>query len=335
MLSVLAEIDTRDYPVADRFAHWREFVAAVAEPLEIRDLSGAGGGAGFTAAMRVVDLGSVTVIRHRHPALSVRRPPRVGRPDTTGHHHLVLNVRGEATVTQYRRTATLAGQQFTLIDCGAPFDAIHRGDDGDCEAVILPLPGSLPGLPEPRLARLCARVLPAAQGVGALLAEYLLELVGHPDRYRPGDAAHLAAVTTELASALLLGQLDTGPAGPRSPSDAALLATVRSYVDANLGDPRLSPATIAVHHHISTRTLHRLFQATGTTVAAFIRSRRLQRCRQELLRDQRPVRAIAARWGFTDQAHFSRVFRAEYGVTPGRYRELRREPDAELEIDTG
>jgi AraC-like DNA-binding protein len=34
----------------------------------------------------------------------------------------------------------------------------------------------------------------------------------------------------------------------------------------------------------------------------------------------RPVSAIAARWGLVDPAHFSRLFRAAYGVSPVEYR---------------
>jgi AraC-like DNA-binding protein len=34
----------------------------------------------------------------------------------------------------------------------------------------------------------------------------------------------------------------------------------------------------------------------------------------------RPVSAIAARWGLVDPAHFSRLFRAAYGVPPLEYR---------------
>jgi AraC-like DNA-binding protein len=71
------------------------------------------------------------------------------------------------------------------------------------------------------------------------------------------------------------------------------------------------------------RYLYRLFEAQGTTVAAWIRHRRLERCRADLtdpaLRAA-PVSAVAARWGLPDSAHFSRLFRRTYGLPPAEYR---------------
>ena len=66
-------------------------------------------------------------------------------------------------------------------------------------------------------------------------------------------------------------------------------------------------------------------------MASYIRDLRLARCRRDLadpaLRNQ-PVQAIAARWGFSDKAHFSRVFRAAHGVdaagVPRRATRIRR-----------
>ncbi|MFB6784621.1 helix-turn-helix domain-containing protein, partial [Streptomyces sp. NPDC056352] len=90
------------------------------------------------------------------------------------------------------------------------------------------------------------------------------------------------------------------------------------------GPPGRSPGAIAAAHNISLRSLHRLFQDQDLTVAGWIRARRLERCRRDLadpLLHSRPVRAIAACWGFTDPTtHFSRAFRAAYGMPPGDYR---------------
>jgi AraC-like DNA-binding protein len=44
------------------------------------------------------------------------------------------------------------------------------------------------------------------------------------------------------------------------------------------------------------------------------------------LRDGVPLAELALSAGFADQAHFTRMFRSAYGVTPGRYASLRESP---------
>jgi AraC-like DNA-binding protein len=71
------------------------------------------------------------------------------------------------------------------------------------------------------------------------------------------------------------------------------------------------------------RYLYRLFEAQGTTVAAWIRHRRLERCRADLADPAlggAPVSAVAVRWGLPDPAHFSRLFKRAYGLPPAEYR---------------
>jgi AraC-like DNA-binding protein len=103
----------------------------------------------------------------------------------------------------------------------------------------------------------------------------------------------------------------------------ALLASVQGFIDQRLADPELSPSAIAAAHHISLRYLHKLFEAQPTTVSGWIRQRRLERCRRDLLDPALgdwSVSAIAARWGLIDAAHFGRLFRAAYGLPPAEYR---------------
>ncbi|MEU1622891.1 helix-turn-helix domain-containing protein [Streptomyces sp. NPDC005722] len=94
---------------------------------------------------------------------------------------------------------------------------------------------------------------------------------------------------------------------------------IRGFIEQHLADPGLTPATVAAAHNISTRQLHRLFQAQNMAVAGWIRRRRLENCRRDLADPrygQHTVQVVAARWGFTDKAHFSRLFRATYGMPP-------------------
>jgi len=104
---------------------------------------------------------------------------------------------------------------------------------------------------------------------------------------------------------------------------------LREHALARLGDPGLSPQAVARSGYVSVRQLHRLFAAEGLTFSRWVREQRLRRCRDDLA-DQRlshlTVAEIAARWGFRSAAHFTRAFRARYGITPADHRRAFRRP---------
>jgi AraC-like DNA-binding protein len=127
---------------------------------------------------------------------------------------------------------------------------------------------------------------------------------------------------------LALAGMTPGPGRieSRAPHRTARLrrvAALKESVEIRLSDPSLCPAHIAAEHGISTRQLHRLFRQAGIPFGAFVRRRRLERCRDDLadpgLRPL-PMTEIAYRWGFSDSAHFSRCFRAAFGCTARDFR---------------
>jgi AraC-like DNA-binding protein len=137
---------------------------------------------------------------------------------------------------------------------------------------------------------------------------------------RPADVACLAVAALELL-ADRLAQL------PPATHRQALRARIHAFIETHLGQPELTPAAVAAAHHISLRYLHKLFEPEPHGVAGWIRQRRLERCRDDLLdpvQADRPVAGIAARWGFSSAAHFSRVFREAYGLPPAEFRRTRR-----------
>jgi AraC-like DNA-binding protein len=128
----------------------------------------------------------------------------------------------------------------------------------------------------------------------------------------------LARNAADLLTTLIAEHLGRDTADPDA-AHHALLLRIRAFIVSHLGDPDLSPESIAAAHRISVRYLHRLFQSEGTTVSRWIQHRRLEECRRELSRPGRmspAVAAVAHRWGFANPAHFSRVFRAAYGMSP-------------------
>jgi AraC-like DNA-binding protein len=94
---------------------------------------------------------------------------------------------------------------------------------------------------------------------------------------------------------------------------------VKRFVLERLDDPDLSPASIAATQHMSLRYLHALFRADSSSPARWILAERLDRCRTDLAdpaKQHRSICEVAHHWGFRDAAHFSRVFKRQFGKTP-------------------
>lgn len=124
---------------------------------------------------------------------------------------------------------------------------------------------------------------------------------------------------TETMMGLLVNVL--GIAGGEQPATlrAAQLLVVKDHIQANLANPDLSPGVIASGKRMSVRYLHALFENDNTTVQQYVIRQRLLRCRRELENPKmagRTITEIAFAWGFQNSTHFSRRFKAEFGLSP-------------------
>jgi AraC-like DNA-binding protein len=94
-------------------------------------------------------------------------------------------------------------------------------------------------------------------------------------------------------------------------------------IEGNLADPDLGLTSIAKEERVSPRYLQKLFEAVGQDFSIYLRSRRLERCRAELvnpLYEKVSIADVCFRWAFNDPAYFSRVFREQYGASPRTFR---------------
>ncbi|MDX2852337.1 helix-turn-helix domain-containing protein [Streptomyces sp. PA03-3a] len=117
---------------------------------------------------------------------------------------------------------------------------------------------------------------------------------------------------------LLAGVLMARGVSADSTFRPSLRTAARNCVEARLLDPQLSPAEVAKTLSVSVRTLHRAFAEVDESLMAYVRRRRLERAREELiaLDGRYTVSALAARWHFADVSHFSRAFKRQFGETP-------------------
>lgn len=142
----------------------------------------------------------------------------------------------------------------------------------------------------------------------------------------------LSREQTRVLADCLLDLVKTSVSGQAVQEDRAelvdgraepLLLLIQDYIATNIAQRDLTPQLLAEVHGISVRQMHRLFSNAGTTVGEWIRNCRLERCAAELgdrLQSALGITEIAYRWGFNEAAHFSRAFKARYGLTPREYR---------------
>lgn len=309
-------------PSPERFPFWQEMVARASIPVHMRTPYEEN----FAGAMTGLNLDDVKVIEYHYPSLDAWRTPRLIRQSDPELCQLAFSMTGEASLTQDRATSFLRANEFTFYSSSRPYSLSHRTSDGPIGAIVVQIPHRKLSAPGGRLSRFNACRISGASGLGGVVAGYLRQLVNGADQYRETDIGRLRDVTVDLVTALLAHHLDADDTATRHAQRRVLITRIEAFIGRHLGDPALTPQAIAAAHHISVRTLHRLFHDREVSVAESIRARRLDRCRRDLadpLRQQRPIHAVAARWGFVDQAHFSRVFRAAYGLAPQEYRRQR------------
>jgi AraC-like DNA-binding protein len=311
--------DSGTLPVSQRVEAWLDLTSRVIASSEFS----VDDPAGFRASLRAAEMGPVRVSALTYSSMQTRRTPQMIRRSDPDVYLLALNLCGRQSVRQDRREASLGPRDLVVYSDSRPYEAIVDACEHVAANVIVRIPRSALPLPTARVDRLLLAPLSGRSGVGGLLSGFLTQLATDPSPYDPADNHRLGIALQDLLTAWLAHHIDAERQAPTETRQRVQFLQIQSFVVSHLGDPDLSPSTVAAAHHMSLRSLHRLFQRQGATVAAFIRHQRLTRAARDLTDPSlaaRPVYAIATGWGFPRPADFTRAFRTEYGMTPIEFR---------------
>lgn len=198
-----------------------------------------------------------------------------------------------------------------VLDNTQPFRVEHEGG----AFTILNVPRPL--LSHPRL---------PADLHGALLRHTLALILGDfmlglRSRLTSLAVREAPAVETALSDLLVSGLVAGAEAPGAREGDASLLQQTGRFIDQKLADA-LTVSDVARAMGVSRSRLYRIFEQVGG-VQRFILRRRLHSARVMLLQPSaRPmgIAEVAHATGFASATHFSRLFKARFGVSPSRAR---------------
>ena len=247
--------------------------------------------------------------------------------DDLDHYILYMPKSGGATFIASEVAYRLRRLDIAIADLATPFDVSVGAGRGI--SLILPRARLAPLIEDAE--GLHGRYLRRDTPAGALLGRHLLALARHASAMPVGDVLGHAEAAAHLAAACLAaGGARMSAASARGAPGGIVGRQARNHIEANLHDPRLSPATLAEAFHLSRSQLYRLFERQGG-VHRYIRGRRLRRALELVSRREaspRRISDIAYSLGFTDEAHFSRIFRERFGLSPRAARAAARRGEA-------
>lgn len=268
----------------------------------------------FTSALRATSAGDVVISRITGTPCHVRRDPRLISSTDPALVKVALHAYGRAGVEQHGRQCLLTPGDLVNYVTDQPYD-LHFWEP--YETVVIGVPRKLVGAHADSLARRAAIAVSTDTGVRRAVGGFFRTLTDtlEPDGFTGSAVAHLA----DAVVSMVISELVDVPVR----HDDDLADRLLAYCLARLPDPALSVESVARAHGISTRHLHKIFEAREETLSSWIRRQRLTRIKRDLtdpaLAD-RTAAAIAARWGLLSPAHLSRALKAEFGRTAAEIR---------------
>ncbi|MEH6611101.1 MAG: helix-turn-helix domain-containing protein [Halioglobus sp.] len=279
----------------------------------------------FKAEFRTLDLGPLKLFAcHTNaPLVGVRTYTDIVNDANQNHCLIYLPVEmsgGESSWHYQGGKESRGGERIITMVDGCKDYRVHRPE---FLGITLIVPHALL---QSRLAKIqpyCIVPHDASVGSFALAWDFIMSVWFNQNTL--GEQTKLASANTIVE---LLAHAFESEGQTRMPGDSsvrvAYLHKAIDYIDAHLADRCIRPEDVAQHLGIKKRYLYDIFAENDKSLHTLVRDKRLERCHstlKDISMSTLSITEIAFRWGFSSNAHFSRVFKKKYGVAPRVYRQ--------------
>lgn len=300
---------------ATSLSSWRDLVRDTLIDLDCESPRG-GPFTGYLSSRDLLETRFVQVAAVGHRASSHGR--RISKYDRE-HIHLSVLEAGKVKIFQGDREVSLQPGDIAIFDAAKPYHfvietsfvqtvvRVHRED----------LAKRLPNIHD-----FTARRIPGGKGAGRIASTHIREVYNQLDDISPENARMVQRNLLDIVACAV-----SDPEPRLSPMfrehQHLLLQRIMWFVEENLFNDDLTCESVARAVGISERYLRKLCSTCGYSLSERILNRRLEEASQRLSYAnavKAPITSIAYDCGFKDTAHFSRAFKAKFGMTPRDFR---------------
>jgi acetamidase/formamidase/AraC-like DNA-binding protein len=305
---------TESYPQAARMRAWRDALDGIGLRSSVAGMSQSARALhGIIESRTSIGGFALSVLTSVAQTLELKTP-------AVDSLQIVLTVDGAATLVADGRREPVAVRDIVYLP---PREQASLEFATDFRVFIVRVPRMAVGARLFASSSIRAGRIAADAGIGHVFSAFLASIAESVDTLSVGELRPLELALAEFLAACLAGHQREASINGLTSSQAAIFARVCRTIDERLGDPAISLAAIAQEARVSSRYLQKLFEMVGQSFSAYLRQRRLERCRAELvdpLYEKMSISDICFRWGFNDPAHFSRAFREQYQMSPRAFR---------------
>ena len=309
-------LSTDGLPFHGRAAAWGDLYATRMSHVEFTP----GDKDKFDAELKFSQLGPVKLARLSVDKCSVERKQSHITHDSRRLYNFLLQAEGASTFFHCGKESRLSAGDFVLCDTGLPH---YFETEGQSVTVMVRVPSETLRSYLPTPEQFCGEHLGRAQGMTGTVAAMVRELAVGDRDLGPLYENRVARYLLEMISM-------SYTIGMEAVSDASAISWQRrkdvvQFIEANLRDPELSPASVSNGLRLSPRYLRTIFGSGGEKMSSYILRRRLEECARQMSNAAwaaHTLTEIAFSWGFNSAAHFTRTFNEKFGMAPREYRKV-------------